>query len=138
MKVSDVEREHIIRCKEIAKASFEWCLKSYLNRNIPNWGEEITPEGMHISPHKLSDPTIEGFNDAVQKFAGAFIMGFCESLSSTSEDIGRKIKYNGHNFTYQRIVERSNSTITVLYECTECALWRLEENQVILEIKSKK
>ena len=50
MKVSDVEREHIIRCKEIAKVSFEWFLKSYLNRNIPNWGEEITPEGMHISP----------------------------------------------------------------------------------------
>ena len=65
-------------------------------------------------------------------------MGFCESLSSTSEDIGRKTKYNGHNFTYQRIVERSNSTITVLYECTECGLWRLEENQVIVEIKSKK
>ena len=49
-------------------------------------------------------------------------MGFYESLSSTSEDIGRKTKYNGHNFTYQRIVERSNSTINVLYECRVCAL----------------
>lgn len=117
----------MIRNKELAKDYFPVCLDSYINRNIPDWGEEITPSGMHRIQQKLATPTIKGFNHTVLQFAALFGMKLCQPISDFSINLEHEIKYKGHNFTYLKIVEKLTNTITVLYECTKCGLWRLEE-----------
>jgi hypothetical protein len=139
-----LRREQYHRSKELAKTFYGHFLISYLNRNNPDpsWKEIDSPlkDGTKWIRHTLANPTLEHFNEAVQDVAaGAFQVPLCSEhplipLSKGEEnDIvieGNKIKQeDGHSFIYLKIVEKlaNNPTITVLYECRHCGLWRLEE-----------
>ena len=137
-------REWNYRQKELAKTFYEHFLVSYLNRNNPDpsWKEVDSPlgDGMKMRRHTLDNPTLEHFNEAVQHVAaGSFQLPLCSEnptiplAKGEENDIvieGNKIKQeDGHSFVYLKIVEKlaDNPTMTILYECRHCGLWRLEE-----------
>jgi hypothetical protein len=134
--------------KELTKKFYEHFLDSYLNRNNsdPSWYKTKHPDGSYTVKHILANPTLEHFNEAVKQLAYPFKVPLCSEdpsiplVKGQEDDIiieGNKIKQEeGHSFTYQRIVEKVTKvdkktnkpkTMTALYECRHCGLWRLEE-----------